>query len=106
MRGKRQSYLVNLGEGLDFGTVQDSESQADHLQILGTSGGGDVARLCADVVDDASVKIYYTSGLVITTAFMMRHGRHGHEQNYLFSYLLVYLYIRTHDQRFSLLFQT
>jgi hypothetical protein len=48
-----KGYLVDLGEGLDFGTVQDSESQADHLQILGTGGGGDVARLCADVVDDA-----------------------------------------------------
>lgn len=33
--------------------MQDSESQADHLQILGTGSGGDVARLCADVVDDA-----------------------------------------------------
>jgi hypothetical protein len=50
-RGK--SYLVDLGESLDFGTVQDSEGQADHLQILGTSGSRDVARLCTDVVDDA-----------------------------------------------------
>lgn len=52
-RKRGEGYLVNLGESLDFGTVQDSESQADHLQILGTGCGGDVARLCADIVDDA-----------------------------------------------------
>ena len=52
-RKRGEGYLVNLGESLDFGTVQDSESQANHLQILGTGGGRDVARLCADIVDDA-----------------------------------------------------
>jgi hypothetical protein len=52
-RKRGEGYLVDLWKSLDFGTVQDSESQADHLQILGTGGGGDVARLCADVVDDA-----------------------------------------------------
>lgn len=53
LRKNGETNLVNLGKGLDFGTVQDSESQANHLQILGTSGGRDVAGLCADIVDDA-----------------------------------------------------
>lgn len=32
--------------------MQDSQGQADHLQVLTSSGGGDVTGLCADIVDD------------------------------------------------------
>ena len=32
--------------------MQNSEGQANHLQILAAGGGGDVSRLGADIVDD------------------------------------------------------
>lgn len=32
--------------------MQDSQRQTDHLQVLTSGGGGDVARLRADIVDD------------------------------------------------------
>lgn len=47
------SYLVDLGQVLDFGAVQNSQCQADHLHVLGSGGGADVSGSCPDVVDDA-----------------------------------------------------
>lgn len=32
--------------------MQHSQRQTDHLQVLTSSGGGDIARLRADIVDD------------------------------------------------------
>lgn len=39
--------------------MQDSERQADHLQILATSGGGDVPGLRPDVEEDAALQPWY-----------------------------------------------
>lgn len=36
--------------------MQDPQGQADHLQVLGAGGGGDVAGLGADVEDDAALE--------------------------------------------------
>lgn len=48
--------LVNLGQVLHLGAVQHTQGQADHLQILGAGGGGDVARLGAHIKDDAALE--------------------------------------------------
>lgn len=45
-------YLVDLGESLDLRAVENTKGQRDHLQILGTGSGGNVARLGADIVDN------------------------------------------------------
>lgn len=47
------SYLVNLGQSLHFWPVQHPQRQADHLEILASRRGGDVARLRPDVKYDA-----------------------------------------------------
>ena len=47
------SYLINLGQLLHLGSMQDSQGQADHLQVFGSSRGRDIPRLRSDVVDDA-----------------------------------------------------
>lgn len=47
-----RAYLVNLGKQLNFRTVEDTEGQRHHLEILGASSGGDVARFGANVIDD------------------------------------------------------
>lgn len=49
-------YLVNLWQGLDVWPVQDSQRQADHLEILAAGGGGNVPGLCAHVKDDAPLQ--------------------------------------------------
>lgn len=36
--------------------MQDSQSQADHLQILTSGGSRDVARLGANIVDNGSLQ--------------------------------------------------
>jgi hypothetical protein len=51
-----RAHLVDLGQLLDFGTVQDSQRQRDHLQVLGAGGGADVPRPCADVVDNGALQ--------------------------------------------------
>ena len=43
---------VDLREGVDAGSGQNTAGDVDHLQVLGTGQGSDVARLCAHVVDD------------------------------------------------------
>jgi hypothetical protein len=40
----------------DVWTRQDSQRQTDHLQILTPRRGTDVARLCADIIDDGLLK--------------------------------------------------
>ena len=37
---------------------QDSQGDADHLQILGASDRLDLLRVCADVVDDGALKVW------------------------------------------------
>ena len=46
---------VDLRQSIDAGSGQDTAGNVDHLQILGTGEGGDVARLRADIVDDGSL---------------------------------------------------
>ena len=46
------SYLIDSWELLDVWSGQDSQGQADHLEIFGPSGSGDVSWLSADVVDN------------------------------------------------------
>lgn len=50
------AYLVNLWQGLDIWPVQDSQRQADHLEILAAGGGGNVPGLRAHVKDDAPLQ--------------------------------------------------
>lgn len=50
------SYLVNLWERLDNRTMQDTQCQANHLQILGSSRCGDVSRLCADIEQNSALQ--------------------------------------------------
>lgn len=51
-----RAHLVDLGQSLDVWPVQNSQRQADHLQILAARRGGDVARLGAHVEDDAALQ--------------------------------------------------
>jgi hypothetical protein len=46
------TYLVDGGQLGDLGPVQDSEGQANHLQVLAAGGCGDVPGLGAHIVDD------------------------------------------------------
>lgn len=50
------AYLVNLGQLRHVRTMQHAKRQADHLQILTSGGGGDIARLCPHIVDDRSLQ--------------------------------------------------
>jgi hypothetical protein len=43
---------VDLGQGIDSRPGKDTTGDINHLQVLGTSEGRDVARLCADIVHD------------------------------------------------------
>lgn len=46
------AYLVNLGKLRNLGSMQHSQRQADHLQILAAGRGGDVSGLGADIIYD------------------------------------------------------
>ena len=48
----RFAYLIDLRQLRDLWSMQDAQGQTDHLQILASSGGGDVTRFGADIVDD------------------------------------------------------
>jgi len=50
------TYLVDGGQLGHLRPVQDSESQAHHLQVLAAGGCGDVPRLGAHIVDDRLLK--------------------------------------------------
>lgn len=49
-------YLVDFGQVLDFGPVKHPQGQANHLQVLGAGGGGDVAGLSAHIEDDTPLE--------------------------------------------------
>ena len=44
--------MVDLGQELDLWTMKDTKGEGDHLQILGSGGGGDISGFGADVIDD------------------------------------------------------
>lgn len=46
------AYLVDLRQHLNLWSMQDSQRQRYHLQILAPGRGGDVAGFGADIVDD------------------------------------------------------
>lgn len=46
------AYLVDGGKLGDLRPVQNSEGQANHLQVLAAGGCGDVSRLGAHIVDN------------------------------------------------------
>lgn len=50
------AYLVDLRQLRHLRTMQHAKRQADHLQILTSSGGRDIARLCPHIVDDSSLQ--------------------------------------------------
>jgi len=50
------TYLVDGGQLGDLGPVQNSEGQANHLQVLAAGGCGDVPRLGAHIIDDRLLK--------------------------------------------------
>lgn len=50
------SYLVDGRQLRDLRTVQHTQSQADHLQVLTTRGGRDVAGLGANIIDNGSLQ--------------------------------------------------
>lgn len=47
---------VDLRQGVDAGSRQNTAGDVDHLQILGAGQGSNVARLGADIVDDRSLE--------------------------------------------------
>ena len=47
------AHLVNFRQSLHLRSVQHSECQADHLQILATSGCGDISRFRSYIVNDS-----------------------------------------------------
>lgn len=49
----RKAYLVDLGQSLDIWSVQHSQCQAHHLQILATSRRGNIPGLGPHIEDDA-----------------------------------------------------
>lgn len=55
--------------------MEDSEGQADHLQVFGTRRGGNVARLGAHVKDDAALQPWdeEVGSLVDDTLLDSRH---------------------------------
>ena len=55
-REGNNAYLVDLGQRLHVGPVQDPKRKADHLQILAPRGGGNVPRLRPHVEEDVSLQ--------------------------------------------------
>ena len=47
---------IDLGKGIHSGLGQDTAGDVDHLKVLGAGERGDVARLCADVIDNGRFK--------------------------------------------------
>lgn len=46
------SYLVDGRQLRDLRTVENTQCQADHLQVLTSGGSGDVTGLSSNIVDD------------------------------------------------------
>lgn len=51
-----KTHLVNLRQLLDLWAVQHPQCEGDHLQVLGSGGGADVPRPCADIEDDGALQ--------------------------------------------------
>ncbi len=49
---KAYTYLVDLWQHLDLGSMQHPQRQADHLQILAPGRRADIPGLSPDIVDD------------------------------------------------------
>jgi hypothetical protein len=47
---------VNLREGVYPRSGKNTAGDIDHLQVLGASKGGDIARFCADIVVDGCLE--------------------------------------------------
>lgn len=47
-----ETYLVNLWQSLNLGSMQNPEGQTDHLQIFASSGSADVPGLRPDIIND------------------------------------------------------
>lgn len=61
--GREDSFIiilsegsVNLRKGFDSWSRQDTAGDINHLEVLGSSEGCNVARLCADIVVDGSLE--------------------------------------------------
>jgi hypothetical protein len=52
---------VDLGQSVHAGPGQDTASNVDHLQVLGTGQGGNVARFGADIIDNGSLEPWDTN---------------------------------------------
>lgn len=50
------AYLVDLGKSLNVRSVQDTQGQANHLQVLTTRCRGDASGLCPHVEDDGPLQ--------------------------------------------------
>lgn len=51
---------IDLGQGVDSGSGQDTACYVDHLQVFGAGQGGNVAGFGADVVGDRGLEPRYT----------------------------------------------
>lgn len=71
--------MVDLGQELDLWAVKNTESQGNHLQILGSGGGGDVSGLGADIVYDGLLEPWdeevgsFVDNLCFPTIRLTRH---------------------------------
>ena len=50
------THLVNLRQLLDLWAVQHPQCEGNHLQVLGSGGGADVPRPCADIEHDRALQ--------------------------------------------------
>lgn len=51
-----ETHLVDLRQLLDLWAVQHPQCEGDHLHVLGSGGGADVPRSCADIEDDGALQ--------------------------------------------------
>jgi len=52
-RGCVYTHLIDLWQHLDLGSMQNSQSQADHLQILTPGRRRDISWLGANIINNA-----------------------------------------------------
>lgn len=52
----RTTHLIDLRQGSNFRTMQNSQRQADHLQVLTTSRSRDIPGLRPDVEYDGTLQ--------------------------------------------------
>ena len=51
-----RTHLVDLRQLLDLRAMQHPQREGNHLQVLGSGGGADVPRPCADIEDDGALQ--------------------------------------------------